>query len=137
MSMFVKAGALCPIFIHATQAQDNPVENVISNQIQALRSENFDLAFQFSSPAIQRRILNSSNFVRMIREAFPILMTAKQVEFVKERMRLPLAWQVVRLSGEQGESYSFAYEMILIGSEWRINGVLPLEQHGQDAQTPK
>ena len=124
--------AIFLIWTQAAQAQEEPVEVVISKQIQAIRSENFDVAFQYASPAIQKRIQSSSNFAFMIRNAFPILLSPTQIEFVDEKTRLPMAWQVVRLRGKNGKTFFFAYEMILIGENWRINGVLPLERPGQD-----
>ena len=117
----------------AIEAQEKAIEKVISSQIEAFKSDDFDRAFQFASPEIQNRIRNPSNFEQMVRGSFPMMMQTKEIEFLDEKSSPPMSWHVVRLIGKNGARHAFAYEMILIGTQWRINGVYPLGEPDQSA----
>jgi len=121
---------MLPVFLLTAtlaSAQQDSIQEVISLQVEALKSDDFDKAFQYASPTIQSIFQDSETFGEMIRGGYPMILRPSEIEFLDEINKTNLIWQHVRFQDENRKSYWFVYVMIIVGNEWRIDGVYPVD----------
>jgi len=121
---------MLPVFLLTAtlaSAQHDSIQEVISLQVEALKSDDFDKAFQYASPTIQSIFQDSETFGEMIRGGYPMILRPSEIEFLDEINKTNLIWQHVRFQDENRKSYWFVYVMIIVGNEWRIDGVYPVD----------
>ena len=103
------------------------IRDVISNQFDAFQAKDHNRAYGFASPNIQQRFGSPENFGAMVRNGYPMIWSSEQFTFIDQEARGSLVWQQISVTDVNGTQHWFAYEMIKIKGEWRINGVYPTE----------
>lgn len=119
---------LALIFVFAAmplRAQDpaDSIRAVITAQLEALRANDLDRAFAHASPMIQSKFGTPEIFGRMVETGYPMIWrpASHQMLDLIDTPRGPV--QTVMFQDRQGRFHEAAYEMVLVGGVWRINGV--------------
>lgn len=99
------------------------IEEVISRQMMAFEGDDFDEAFGFASPGIQRLFQNPDNFGEMVREGYPMVWRHGDVTFGDLRQSKGALWQRVIVTDSAGAVHALDYRMEQVDGEWRIAGV--------------
>jgi len=106
------------------RAQDAAaIQEVISDQIDALRADDFATAFTFASPGIQRMFGNSARFGAMVREGYPMVWHPRDIRFLDAVPSDGRTLQGVLVTDEAGALHILEYEMVPMDDGWRIDGV--------------
>jgi hypothetical protein len=105
------------------QGADDAIRKVISDQISALRADDFAAAFTFASPGIKRLFQSPERFGAMVREGYPMVWRPADVRFAKLGERDGRTVQSVVVTDESGALHVLDYEMIESERGWAINGV--------------
>lgn len=105
---------------------DSAAQGVISDQITAFQADDFETAFSYASPGIQRFFGTVSNFARMVRNGFPMVWRPGAVQFLSSKGSDTVRDQDVMITDQTGRIHMLRYRMILIDGDWRIDGVTPL-----------
>lgn len=104
-------------------AQNAEIEANIAAQIQAFKADDFDTAFTFASPNIQRLFHNPDNFGAMVRNGYPMVWRPAEVRFLELREIAGLLWQKVMIVDGGGQTHILDYQMVQQNNTWKINGV--------------
>ena len=113
------------------QAQDATqrigVEATIQLQMDAFNDQDPATAFQYASPFIQNMFGTAENFGMMVQKSYPMVWNNADVAFFEQRPEGGMLLQRVRVRDRTGGEYWFAYQMVQVEGQWRINGVFPLK----------
>ncbi|WP_170475185.1 DUF4864 domain-containing protein [Ruegeria arenilitoris] len=118
IALFISAGLASGAF-----AQNAEIEANITAQIQAFKADDFDTAFTFASPNIQRLFRNSDNFGAMVRNGYPMVWRPADLRFLELREVSGSLWQKVMIVDGDGRVHILDYQMIEMENGWKINGV--------------
>jgi len=102
------------------------IERVIENQMEAFRAGDPVAAFEFASPTIRGLFGTPENFGRMVATGYPPIWQPGAVRFLGLTERGGRLQQRVEVTGPQGRTHLFDYEMIPTEAGWKINGVRPV-----------
>lgn len=104
-------------------AREQPIRDVITQQLEAFRRDDADSAFAIASPKIQEMFGNPSRFMAMVTGAYAAVHRPRTVRF-KELIDLGNGRlvQTVLVQGPDGAFMMALYEMVEIDGRWRING---------------
>ncbi|WP_415922027.1 DUF4864 domain-containing protein [Tateyamaria sp. SN6-1] len=119
--------------VGAAAAQDQEIEGVISDQIEAFKVDDFERAFTFAAPNIRGIFRTPENFGVMVRRGYPMIWRPAEVDFLDLRQEQGQFIQTVRIEDAAGTTHLFAYSMTETEDGWRISGVQPLEAPGVNA----
>ena len=117
----------------AADAQEQEIEGVISNQLEAFKADDFEQAFTFAAPNIQGIFRTPENFGVMVQRGYPMVWRPADVTFLDLREQSGLFIQTVRIEDAQGTVHLLAYSMTQTAEGWRISGVQILEAPGVNA----
>ena len=126
MKMTIRSGLLVLAMTLGAQAQDagtDAAQGVIRQQIDAFLADDFDRAFTFASPMIQRMFGNSGNFGLMVKNGYPMVWRPADVRFGETEMRGDTVLQRVVITDQAGGTHVLMYEMMPDGDSYKINGV--------------
>lgn len=104
-------------------AQDNTIENVITDQLQAFNDRDSAAAWEHASPMIQGMFGTPENFVRMVQNGYPMVWDNSDVRFLDRDELNNVTRQEVQIQGPDGLFYILDYQMIETPDGWLINGV--------------
>ena len=104
-------------------AQEEPIQNTITAQIEAFKVDDFAKAFSYASPTIHQIFQNSANFGAMVTQGYPMVVRPAQVEMMDLRTVGGALWQRVRVTDQKGQSFLLDYQMIETPDGWQINAV--------------
>lgn len=107
----------------AAIAQDQTIEDVIGEQLQAFNDRDVQDAWQYASPMIQGMFGTPDNFGNMVRNGYPMVWTNREVEFLDLGEVNGVLTQRVLIRDGDGIAFILAYAMIETADGWRINGV--------------
>jgi hypothetical protein len=110
---------------------NNPIQAVIQNQISAFQADNFEVAFSYAAPNIQRAFGNSRRFAQMIVNSFPMVWRPEEVQYLKLTRSGPYALQRVMITDQQNTLHILLYQLVPINQDWRISGVEILAMPGE------
>ena len=110
---------------------NNPIQAVIQNQITAFQADNFEAAFSYAAPNIQRAFGNSRRFAQMIVNSFPMVWRPAEVQYLKLTRSGPYALQRVMVTDQQNTLHILVYQLVPINQDWRISGVEILAMPGE------
>lgn len=117
-------GILSAMFLAgAAFAQDQGIEDVIGEQLQAFNDRDVEDAWQYASPMIQGLFQTPDNFGNMVRNGYPMVWTNRDVEFLELGEINGVLTQRVLIRDGEGVAYILEYAMIQTADGWRINGV--------------
>jgi hypothetical protein len=106
------------------QAHDTvQIQDAILRQIEAFANNDGEQAWAYASEGVKRRFGSSQVFVDMVREAYPAVHSATQIEFTKSVPHGMFHIQVVKLKGPEGKSWDAYYRMVQVEDVWKIAGV--------------
>ena len=104
-------------------AQNSEIEANIAAQIQAFKVDDFDTAFTFASPNIQRLFRNPDNFGAMVRNGYPMVWRPSDLRFLELREIAGALWQKVLIVDGRGQTHILDYQMVQQEDGWKINAV--------------
>ena len=108
-------------------AQQAEIEGTISSQIDAFRADDFDRAFTYASPLLQRLFQTPQNFERMVTQGYPMVWRPAQVDYLELQEYEGDWWQKVQIIDQKGARHLLLYRMQQTDAGWRIAGVQILE----------
>ena len=111
----------------AAHAQGDQIEATIGAQLDAFKADDFDTAFTYASPNIQRLFQTPDNFGRMVRGGYPMVWRPAEVTFLDLAETNDLLFQRVQIRDGEGRLHVLEYQMIETEDGWKINGVRILE----------
>ncbi len=120
LMLWVIAGV---VIAPGVRAQGEPIRAVISAQIEAFEADDFDTAFTYASPTIQRMFGSAQNFGAMVKSGYPMVWRPNELKFLALEQRGGLLWQDVLVRDAQGALHILEYQMQQDGAGWKINGV--------------
>ena len=122
-AFYVALASLFCLITAPADAQQDPIREVISSQIDAFQVDDFDAAFAHASPFIQRVFGSADNFGTMVRKGYPMVWRPADVRFLGLETRKGGLWQDVMIRDADGRIHIVEYEMIEGENGWKINGV--------------
>ncbi|WP_298844192.1 DUF4864 domain-containing protein [uncultured Roseobacter sp.] len=117
----------------AAQAEPADIEATIDRQLQAFQADDFDRAFTFASPNLQRLFQSPQNFQRMVTQGYPMVWRFSEFRFLELREESGAFWQRVMITDEKGTVHILDYRMLETAEGWRINGVQILDSSEMNA----
>ena len=123
MRILLFAAVLTMSLAVSSHAQENPIEGVISSQIEAFQRDDFVTAFGFASPMIKGVFGTPERFGQMVRRGYPMVWRPADVQYLDQRVVGPFTYQRVLIEDQQGGLHTLEYEMIETENGWQINGV--------------
>ena len=111
---------------------DDPIQDVIANQLSAFNDRDVETAWAFASPMIQGLFGSPQNFGAMVEQGYPMVWTNSDVQFLELREIAGQFYQQVLLRDAGGQRHIMEYTMVETPAGWLINGVseLPLPDVG-------
>ncbi|MEI6099698.1 MAG: DUF4864 domain-containing protein [Alphaproteobacteria bacterium] len=107
----------------AVHAQEEPIQQTITAQIEAFRASDFDLAFTYASPSIQGMFGTPDRFGSMVATGYPMVINPAKVEMQDLRTVGGALWQRVRITDQKGQAFVLDYQMVEGPQGWVINAV--------------
>ena len=125
-------GAIALILMVGTDAaaQQAEIEGTISSQIESFKADDFEQAFTYASPTLQRLFVSPENFERMVTQGYPMVWRPADVRYLELEERGGDWWQKVQIVDEKGRMHLLLYRMQQTGEGWRIAGVQILKVPG-------
>lgn len=114
-------------------AQQSDIEGTINRQIEAFKVDDFEEAFTYATPTLQRLFQTPKNFERMVTQGYPMVWRPAEVEYLELAEHDGSFWQKVRIVDQKGFSHLLLYRMMETEAGWRIAGVQILEAPGATA----
>lgn len=123
---------LIGVFLSATlclpaQAQEADIQAVIDQQFTAFKADDFDTAFTFASPNLQRLFQSPQVFEQMVTQGYPMVWRPGAVRYLETRNEGETVWQRVMITDQAGRVHLLDYRMLQTPEGWRINGVQILD----------
>ncbi len=113
-------------FADATVGQ-SAVQEVITQQFEAFRQDDFSRAFDFASPVIKGLFQTPENFGQMVRQGYPMVWRHSGAVFLDFQDIGGRMVQTVEVTDPAGQRFLLGYEMVQTEAGWRINGVALLK----------
>ena len=108
------------------------VRQVVEQQMHAFATEDAMQAFALADNDLRNQFGSADAFLATVREQYPMLMHPTSVLFLKPETDGTIALQKVRMSDDQGASYTLTYLLNRDGNnQWRIAGCLVTPQGRQ------
>lgn len=104
-------------------AQEEPIQNTIQQQLDALQADDYVTAFSFASPTIKGIFGTPENFGMMVRNGYPMVHRPAAVEMLELRTVAGNLWQRVMITDQSGRTHMLDYMMIETPEGWQINAV--------------
>ncbi|WP_299727228.1 DUF4864 domain-containing protein [uncultured Tateyamaria sp.] len=133
MRNWIMGVALAASMAGAAWAQGTEIEGVISEQLEAFKTDNFAQAFEFASPNIRGIFQTPENFGRMVTQGYPMVWRPGEVTYLELREENGSFWQKVQIVDSEGRVHVLDYRMLETEAGWKINGVQLLESAGVSA----
>ena len=111
-------------------AQQVEIESTIGSQIKAFKADDFEQAFTFATPTLQRLFQSPQNFQRMVTTGYPMVWRPAEVRYLELREYEGSVFQKVQITYEKGYVHLLMYQMQQTDAGWRIAGVQLLEVPG-------
>jgi hypothetical protein len=101
------------------------VQQVVQQQMQALATQDAMQAFALADTDLRMQFGTADAFLKTVREQYPMLIHPARVLFLKPQTDGTIAMQKVRLTDEEGSSWSLTYLLNRQhDNQWRISGCL-------------
>jgi hypothetical protein len=122
IGLFLSAALALP-----AQAEEADIHAIIDQQLMAFKADDFDTAFTFASPNLQRLFQTPQVFERMVTEGYPMVWRPGAVRYLETRNEGETVWQRVMITDQAGRVHLLDYRMLQTPDGWRINGVQILD----------
>lgn len=117
-----------PIF--AQDTRNAGIQNTITDQIDALKANDFARAFSFASPTIKTLFGTPENFGAMVQKGYPMVARPSAVRMLGLRDVAGGLWQRVMVTDQSGHTFMLDYQMVETVNGWQINAVQLLPEAG-------
>jgi hypothetical protein len=108
------------------------VQQVVQQQMRALATQDAMQAFALADADLRLQFGTADAFLATVREQYPMLLHPASVLFLKPETDGTIAMQKVRLTDEDGASWSLTYLLNRQqDNQWRISGCLVTAQGRQ------
>lgn len=126
----MRLSALTMLFLAAWPAfaQEEPIQQTINSQLEALQADDFEAAFGYASPMIQGLFGTPENFGMMVQSGYPMVYRPADVQMLDLRDIAGRLYQRVLVRDAEGRGFMLDYQMIETSEGWKINGVEMLAQ---------
>ncbi len=117
---------LAAVFVWALVSgavQADPIEDVITDQLDAFNARDSERAFSFASPMIKRLFGTPDNFGGMVARGYPMVWDNDFVRFLDRAERGDSVYQRLLISDATGTMFVLEYKMIETPQGWQIDGV--------------
>lgn len=104
-------------------AQEEPIQEVIRNQLDAFEVDDFARAFTYASPTIKGIFGTPENFGAMVAQGYPMVHHPSAVQMLELREVAGNLWQRVMITDQAGRTHMLDYMMIETPEGWQINAV--------------
>ena len=112
-----------PRSLVARSAAPQALQQVVQRQLQALAHEDAGQAFALTDTQMRTQFGTAEAFLQTVREEYPMLMHPASVLFLKPETDGSIAMQKVRLTDDEGSSWSLVYLLNRQrDNQWRISG---------------
>lgn len=108
-------------------AQQAEIEGTITSQIEAFKVDDFEQAFTYATPNLQRLFQTPQNFERMVTQGYPMVWRPADVRYLELEERGGVMFQKVQITDAKGGLHLLLYQMQQTPAGWRIAGVRILE----------
>lgn len=99
------------------------LQDVVQKQLQALEHENAGAAFALADAEMRTEFGTPEAFLQTVREQYPMLMHPVRLLFLKPATDGTSAMQKVRLTDQEGSSWSLTYLLNRQqDNQWKISG---------------
>jgi hypothetical protein len=113
-------------------AASQVVQQVVQQQMRALATQDAMQAFALADTDLRLQFGTADAFLATVREQYPMLLHPASVLFLKPETDGTIAMQKVRLTDEEGSSWSLTYLLNRQhDDQWRISGCLVTPQGRQ------
>ena len=102
---------------------DDSFRSTIGAQLDAFQQDDWNKAYSYASPTIQRIFPSPEGFGRMVTGGYEMIWRPSSVEFGEARQTSRGWAQAVRFTDRRGRDYIADYFMVMIDGVWRIDGV--------------
>jgi len=130
-ALLLAATLAMPAF--AQDSRNTGIQKTITDQIDALRAEDFARAFSFASPTIKALFLTPENFGAMVQNGYPMVADPSAVRMLGLRDVAGGLWQRVMVTDREGRTFMLDYQMVEAPDGWQINAVHLLPEAGVGA----
>lgn len=121
---------LACILAFGTAAQQDAITGTIDAQIEAFQADDFERAFSFATPRLQRLFQSPQNFRRMVTMQYPMVWRPEEVRYLEQREYDGSVFQKVQITDAKGIMHLLLYQMIETSAGWRIASVQFLDAPG-------
>lgn len=125
--------ALSVFLTFGAAAQQTEIEGTISSQLEAFKGDDFETAFTFATPTLQRLFQSAQNFERMVTQGYPMVWRFSEFQYLELVERGGAMFQKVQITDAKGFTHILLYQMQETDAGWRIGGVQILEAAGATA----
>jgi len=129
LSILVLSGFLS-LAAPALMADEAGVEAVISDQIAAFQTDDFDAAFEYASPSIRAIFQTPERFGAMVQQGYPMVHRPAGLRFLEQSRQGGMVVQRVMITDAQGRLHMLEYQMLATETGFLINGVRLLPPAG-------
>nr|WP_236600104.1 DUF4864 domain-containing protein [Ramlibacter alkalitolerans] len=99
------------------------MQQVVQQQLQALSHQNAGEAFALADTDLRTQFGTPEAFLETVRDQYPMLMHPASLLFLKPETDGSIAMQKVRLTDDEGSSWSLTYLLNRQhDNQWRISG---------------
>lgn len=133
MRLYLYALICVTAFALPIQAQEDPIQSTIQNQLDALQAEDFNRAFNYASPTIKSIFGSVENFETMVKRGYPMVWQHQSVRMLELRTVAGNLWQRVMITDLTGRTFLLDYMMVESEDGWQINAVQLLQNAGVGA----
>ena len=130
-ALLLAATLAMPAF--AQDSRNTGIQKTITDQIDALRADDFARAFSFASPTIKALFLTPENFGAMVQNGYPMVADPSAVRMLGLRDVAGGLWQRVMVTDREGRTFMLDYQMVEAPDGWQINAVHLLPEAGVGA----
>ncbi len=108
-------------------------ENIISKQINAIKSGNKKIAFSFASKNIKKKFVNEENFYQMIKKHYPQIYFSEKFIMGETLTRKTNSIQEVKFITNKLHNATAYYIFVKNNlNEWKIDGVIVKNKLGKN-----
>ena len=134
-AFLVTLQALVPAHAEALSAKDEKaVQTVVQSQLAAFAKDDADKAFSYAAPELRKTIGNSSAFMAMVKNSYPVVYRPASVAFLKSEISGDDVIQRVQMLDASGTSWLAVYSLQRQKDKsWRISGCAVVENKGRMA----
>jgi hypothetical protein len=102
---------------------DSAVIAVIQTQLDAFKADDFDTAFGLAAPSIQKHFGNVQRYRLMVIHSYPMVWRPASVQYLSAQSHAGQVFQRVMITDNNQAIHLLIYQMIPVGTQWRVGGV--------------